>query len=141
MSLNRITATILTLAALTFALTLPAAAGDVRGCKSVDADMSTAVVDTHVEVGPVEGMILGVAYLTYDDAAPPIDPQWSRPNLVITTKTGNLNLWVYSESKPDGGDSWWRQFTVLRAEGTGRYAGARMKLNIYGKCTEKNGAY
>lgn len=141
MRLNRITTTALTLAALTVALTLPVAAADMRGCKTVYSYMETTFVEDYVEVGPVEGLINGAAYLRYDDAAPPINPQRDRPNLVITDKTGSISLWVYSESKPDGADSWWRRFTVLRAEGTGVYAGTRIILSIYGKCSLKSGYY
>src|SRR6185295_7984667 len=130
-----------TLAALTLALTWPAAAAGIRDCKIVYADMKTTVVEPNVEFGPVEGLINGAALLRYDDMAPPISIRWDRPNLIITTRSGNINLWVYSDLKPDGGDNWWRRFTVLRAEGTGGYEGRRITLDIYGKCSAKQASY
>jgi hypothetical protein len=141
MRLNRITTIALTLAALTVALALPAAAGVGPECKKVYAFMETTVVEDYVEIGPVEGSISGVGYLRYEDAAPPINSQQERPNLVITSKIGDINLWVYSALKPDGGDSWWRRFEILRAEGTGSYAGMRIILDVYGKCTAKSANY
>jgi hypothetical protein len=141
MRLNRTIVTILTLTAFTFALASPAAAAGVRACKKVYATLDTTVVEDNVEIGQVEGTIDGAAYLRYDDAAPPIDPKSEPPNFVITSKVGVLNLWVYSESKPELGGSWWRNFEILRAEGTGLYAQQRILLEVYGKCSIKGGSY
>ena len=139
MRLNRTILAILTLTLLTLALTSPAAAQ--RNCKPIEATLGTSAVDEYVEIGEVEGAIEGAAYLRYDDAAPPIDPAWERPNLVITNQAGDINLWVYSKDKPDGADTWWRQFEVLRVQGTGIYANRRIILEIYGKCSVKGGSY
>lgn len=143
MRLHRIILSILTLSALTLApLTSPATAGALGGtCQKVYAAVDTTVVEDHVEIGQAMGTVNGAAYLRYDDTAPPTDPQWNRPNFVITTKEGNLNLWVYSATNQDEGDNWWRNFKTLRAEGTGIYAAQRIVLEIYGKCNVKGGVY
>jgi len=140
MRLNRIILTILTLTVLTLALTSPATAAGTRDCKKVYAALDTLVVEDNVEIGEAVGTINGAAYLRYDDTAPPVDPQSAPPNFVITTKQGNLNLWVYSETNLDG-DGWWRYFEVLRYEGSGIYAKQRIILEIYGKCSAKEGSY
>lgn len=136
MRLNRIIAIALPL----IALTSPAAAA-VRNCKPAYSELNTSVVEEFLEVGQLEGLIQGGVYLRYDDFAPAINPKTDPPNFVITNKLGNINLWVYSESKPDGGENWWRKFTILRTEGTGIYARQSMVFEIYGKCSAKGGSY
>jgi hypothetical protein len=140
MRLNRTTLAFLLLTALALSLTSPAAAAGVRNCTPVYATLSTTVVEEFVEVGPVEGTITGAAYLRYDDAAPPIDPWLDKPNFMITGKEGAIYLWVYSPPKLEG-DTWWRDFEILHAEGTETYAGQRFILEIYGKCNQKEGVY
>jgi hypothetical protein len=140
MRLNRNLLILLILTSLTFALTSPAAAGP-RDCQKVYATLETGVVDEFVEIGQVEGTLQGSAYLRYADAAPPIDPKFEPANFVIKGKLGTLNLWVYSMAKWEGTDAWWRDFEILRAEGTGMYANRRIVLEIYGLCTAKGGNY
>ncbi len=141
MRLNRIILAILTLTILTLASPLRATAAGVPDCGKVYAALDTLVVETNVEVGQVEGSINGAAYLRYDDGALPIDPRLAAPNFVITTKLGNLNLWVYSTGYLVGEPEWIRDFEVLRYEGSGIYAGQRFSLEIYGKCSLKGGSY
>jgi hypothetical protein len=142
MRLNRTLIIVLTLAAFTLALaSAPAAAAGRLGCQKIYATLDTTVVEEYVEIGEVEGTINGAAYLRYDDAAPAIDPKTDSPNFVITSKVGDLNLWVYNEKGLQGGDSWWRYFMVLRAEGTGVYAKQAIDLQIYGKCSATEGSY
>jgi len=129
----------LTLTVFALAITSPATAG-VVGCKKVLATLDTLVVEDSVEVGEVYGTIDGAVYLRYDDTAPPIDPRTARPNFVITSKLGTINLWVYSATEMSG-DGWWRDFEILRSEGTGTYAKQRIILEIYGKCSPKDGHY
>ncbi len=140
MRLNRNLLIVLILTSLTLALTSPAAAG-LRDCQKVYATLDTTFVDEFVEIGQVEGTLQGAAYLRYDDAAPPIDPKFEPANFVITGKLGTFNLWVYSMSKLEGSNIWWRDFEVLRAEGTGMYANRRIVLEIYGLCSIKGGSY
>jgi len=141
MRLNRttLTLTLLTLTVFALALTSPATAAG-RECKPVYATLDTMKVEPAVEIGGVEGTINGAAYLRFDEAEPPIDPQLARANFVITSKLGAIKLWVYSENVPDG-ETWWRDFEILRAEGTGIYAKQRIILEIYGKCSLKAGQY
>ena len=141
MRLHRLTTTALTVAALTAALTWPADAAGVRGCKLAYAGLETSFAEEYVEIGPVEGLITGAAYLRYDDATPAIDPKVDPANLIISNRTGSINLWVYSESKPDGNGGWWRQFTVLRTQGTKGYAKSSIALEISGNCGPKGGTY
>jgi len=138
MSLNRTILTVLTLTVFTLALTSPA---NAAGCKKVYSTLDTLVVEASVEVGQVDGIVEGAAYLRYDDTAPPIDVRRSSPNFVITSKLGTINLWVYSATNLSGGVAWWRNFELLRSEGTGIYAGQRFNLVIYGKCTLQGGHY
>lgn len=140
MRLNRTTLAFLLLTALTLVLTSPTAAAGGLACTPVYATLSTTFVEEFVEVGPVEGTLAGAAYLRYDDAAPPIEPRWDKPNFIFTSKEGTINLWVYSSPKLEG-DTWWRDFVILHAEGTGTYARQKFILEIYGKCTGKEGAY
>jgi hypothetical protein len=139
MRLNRAILIILTLTVFALATTSPATAG-VIGCKKVLATLDTLVVEDSVEVGQIEGTIDGAAYLRYDDAAPPIDPRAVPPNFVITSTLGAINLWVYSATELTA-DGWWRDFEILRSEGTGAYARQRITLEIYGKCSAKDGHY
>jgi hypothetical protein len=95
-----------------------------------------------IEVGWAAGTFEGSAYLVYDDTAPPIDPALTRPNLVLSSKAGDLRLWVYSDSVADKDGGWYRTFKVLAYEGTGYYLGAKMDLAVYGYCSVvKGGSY
>ncbi len=117
------------------------------GCSGVLATIDTtwiaeAGADTGknqgFEVGKLTGTLNGVVYLAYDDEAPPVSPKTTKPNLVILTDQGELDLWVYSESKPDADGSWQRKFSVLASDGTGNYAGATTDLTITGAYYPEN---
>jgi hypothetical protein len=120
----------------------PAAAGTT--CNPVAAKATTTwMADTRVEVGEVAGLVNGVIYISYDETAP-VAPSTESPNMVIQTKDGNLNLWVYSKStavpstaKDD--DAWYRSFVITSMSGTGIYAGASGDLAIEGPFSRSAG--
>jgi hypothetical protein len=128
------------LAVIVFTLAFTAPANAAGSCEKVYATMSTIFVEEGLELGEIDGTLEGGAFLRYDDTALPLDPQSDPPNLVITSKDTVLNLWVYSATVMDK-DSWWRNFKILRAEGTGRYSGHVIDLEIYGKCSLQGGDY
>jgi hypothetical protein len=102
-------------------------------CKKVYAVLETSYVDDFVEVGELEGTIDGAVYLRYDDTASPIDPDVDSANFVITSKGGEITLWVDNNPGVYSGDGVWRDFKILKAEGTGAYAGQTITLKIFGK--------
>jgi hypothetical protein len=132
----------LIVAALAVTATPMTAAVGPKICKPVYASFETTwIPDKSLEVGWVTGTFDGAVYLIYDDTAPPIDPEWNRPNLVLSDKNGELRLWVHSESIPDK-EGWHRVFKVLRHEATGAYAGLQLDLWSYGYFTTgKSGVY
>jgi hypothetical protein len=135
------TATVLLIAALA-TLATPASAAKLRPCKLLYADFETTWMEREAaEIGWVSGMIEGGIYLKYDDTAGPIDPKNDPPNLLFTSKAGDISLWVYSESVLDG-DVWARKFVVYRIDGKGDYANMTFDLGIYGKsAVGKGGSY
>jgi hypothetical protein len=121
-----------------FAALVTSAPAAAQKCDPIAAQATTTWhADTGVEVGSVEGLINGVVYLYYDDQAPPVNPDTTKPNLVIQTKDGNLHLWVYSDptAVPRGS----RDFTILQSGGTGVYEGASADLKIQGTFTQRDG--
>lgn len=142
MRLQRTTLTALLLAALAVMLTSPAAAGGVKPiCQKVFSVVDTVWIEDGLEVGDVSGLLNGGVYLRYGDKEPPIDPMGSKPNMVITSKTGTLYLWVagVSSEEPDGTVT--RSLTTLRATGTGEFAYATIDLDIFGACYPGKGGY
>ncbi|HEV8240142.1 MAG TPA: hypothetical protein VGS57_12305 [Thermoanaerobaculia bacterium] len=130
---------LLTLAAAVL-IAAPASAGKpTPACRTFSTKMQTTCPGKPalLEVGWIDGTVTGGVSLVYDDTAPPIDPQWSRPNLIISSKLGMLQMWVYSDSIPTK-DGWWRVFKVMRVEGSGIYKEAALDLYMYGYYT--NGA-
>ena len=143
MRLNHSTTTALVLATL---LTVPlaAAARPIHpvglGCTKVYAEASTTwIKDPGVELGEINGTLNGAFFLAYDDAAAPIDPAKSEPNLVIYSKSGEIRLWVYSDSTLQSDGSYWRVFKTLASEGTGAYEKSTITLQIAGACFEGEG--
>lgn len=112
----------------------PASAGKpLPACRDFFAKMQTTCPGKPpmLEVGWVEGTVSGGMSLFYDDTEPPIDPLVSKPNLLLTDRLGSVRMWVYSDSIPTKG-GWWRVFKVMRAEGTGAYAGSIFDVYMYG---------
>lgn len=112
----------------------PASAGKpVPACRPFLAKMQTTCLGKPpmLEVGWIEGTVDGGVSLVYDDTAPPIDPLLTKPNLLLTSKAGTIQMWVYSDSIP-AKEGWWRVFKVMRAEGTDGYAGAIFDVYMYG---------
>jgi len=113
----------------------PAAA---QKCDSIAAKAATTWHgDTGVEVGEVQGLINGVLYLYYDDQAPPVNPDTTKPNLVIQTQDGDLYLWVYND--PSAVTRGSRDFTILQMSGTGVYKGVSGDLHISGTFSQRSG--
>jgi hypothetical protein len=123
---------------LVFAALLASAPAAAQKCEPIAAKAATTWhADTGVEVGQIQGFINGVLYLYYDDEAPPVNPDTTKPNLVIQTKDGNLDLWVYSDraSVPRGT----REFAILQMSGTGMYKSASGDLQISGRFSRRAG--
>ncbi len=131
MRLKLAAATTFLIAGLAALPTSPAAAGN-PACQDVLAKAVTTWADEGVEVGEVEGLLNGAVYLRYDDKEP-IDAAISKANMVITTKTGNLYLWVAGTSAWEP-DSVTRELSTVQAFGTGEFARATIKLAIIGEC-------
>lgn len=151
MRLQPLTTKTLLAASLVIALTTTAASAGPRvSCQSLLAEIETQWVElgseassftdplAGFEVGTATGMINGGVYLRYDDLALPIDPKQDKPNLIIVSKGGTLELWVYSESKWDG-SSYSRKFQLMHAVGTGNYAGRSFGLVLDGKFVPNTG--
>lgn len=109
---------------------------------------STWIAEKGIEVGEVAGLLNGGLYLNYTDDAFGIepsggtDPSASKPQLVITTKAGELRMSIYGESIQQGDGSWSRNLGATSAVGTGVYLGATVKLGISGVFyPEKGGSY
>jgi hypothetical protein len=141
MRLNRTLMIALALTAILLPLASSEAAAGSVGCKKIYAFLDTAYVDDFVEVGDLDGTIEGTAYLRYDDMAPSVDPDRDSANFVITSKIGDINLWVYSADSVFEGESVARNFTILRAAGTGVYANHSFDLKVHGKFVGKMGSY
>ena len=135
MRLNRTALAFFLLTALILVLTSPAAAAGGRACTPAIPVRATRGI---TRLAQRRRRARRRAYLRYDDAAPPIEPRWDKPNFIFTSKEGTINLWVYSSSKLEG-EPWWRDFVVLQAAEDRRDAGQKFILEIYGKCTGKEG--
>ncbi len=135
---NRALLIALVLTALVLPLASPDAAASTLACKKTYANLGTTYVDDFVEVGEIEGTINGTAYLRYDDKASPIDPGLDSANFVITSKDGDIHLWVYDNASDD---MVWREFSIMQAAGTGIYTEGTVDLQIYGKFDGKGGNY
>ena len=128
-------ASVLCLAILALALAAPVAArADIpRNCKLLYADIQTSwYADEAVEMGWVGGTITGGVYLRYDDREPLIDPATTKPNLILSMKEGNIELWVTSDTLFYD-DVVVREFKTLQAVGTGAYANMRISVAVAGK--------
>jgi len=107
-------------------------AAGVRSCKLISADMmTTPYPEKGIEVGWVAGTIEGGVYFVYDDAAPPIDPAVDPPNLVLSSKEGDIQLWMAGGSGTSGGVVT-RKLGSVQAVGTGIYANQRIEVTLYG---------
>ena len=120
-------------AVLAIVLSAPAAAQPrISNCKPIYAEMHTTWLPKEgVEIGWVAGTIEGGAYFTYDDEAPPLEPPFGKPNLVLSMKEGTIELWVSGESTRDGGVIV-RQLQSLQAIGSDTYAKMRIVLTVEG---------
>jgi hypothetical protein len=115
-------------------LPTPIAAATRPVCTDVIAKAWTAAIDKGVEVGEIAGLLNGAIYMRYDVKDPRLELSTSRsPNVVITTKTGNLSVWmsITSVEQPDGG--YVRSMRTLRATGTGEFARASINIAIDGE--------
>ena len=100
------------------------------------------IAEKGIEVGEVAGLLNGGFYLSYADDAGGIDPIASKPQLVITSKAGDLRMSIYGESVEQKDGSWSRTLGATSAVGTGVYLGATVKLGISGVFyPEKGGSY
>lgn len=123
---------------LVFAALLASAPAAAQKCDPIAAKATTTWHgDTGVEVGEAQGLINGVLYLYYADGAPPVNPDTTKPNLVIQSKDGDLYLWVYNDptAVPRGS----RDFTILQMSGTGVYKGVSGDLQIAGTFSQRSG--
>jgi len=137
-------ACVLSLAVLAIVLAAPAAAQPnvPRACKLLYADIQTTwSADDGIEIGWVDGTITGGVYLKYSEKEPRIDPATTKPNLILSMKEGSILLWVTSNSVFYD-DVVTREFTTLKAEGTGTYANMRISVTVAGKFYfDKQGFY
>jgi hypothetical protein len=100
-------------------------------CEEVLATADTTwIADPGVEVGQVAGLINGGVFLKYSDTDP--TGSESKVNLVITSKTGDLDLLVSGESSQQDDDTVVRKLFTVEAFGTGAYQGAKIDLTIGG---------
>ena len=142
MRLQRTTCTALLLAALAVMLTSPATAGGVKPtCQKVFSVADTVWIEDGLEVGDIAGLLNGGVYLRYFDKEPPIDPIGSKPNMVVTSKRGNLYLWVAGKSSQEPDGTVTRSLVTLRATGSGEFANATIDLEIVGACYPGKGGY
>jgi hypothetical protein len=127
---------------LVFALPSASRAAGTRACKLIAADIvTTPYPEKAVEVGWVAGTIEGGVYFVYDDEAPPIDPAVSSPNLVLSSKEGDIQLWMVGGSSTSGGVVT-RKLRSLRGIGTGIYANQRIEVTLFGTFVNgKEGSY
>jgi hypothetical protein len=139
-----VTAALLVLAA---AVPLAAATKPRRAatpvCEEVLAKGDTTwIAEKAIEVGQVAGLLNGGFYLSYADGAGGSDPIASKPQLVITTKAGDLRLAIYGESVQQEDGTWSRTLGATSAVGTGAYRDATVKLGISGVFyPDKGGSY
>jgi len=132
--------TVLLLVVFTVLLASPARAAKLV-CTEVLAKAATTVIEDGIEVGELAGLVNGALYLRYVDKEA-VDPATSKANLVITTKLGNLYLWVAGSSLGAADGSIGRNLTTLAAYGSGVYARARINLVLSGTFwPEKEGIY
>ena len=101
------------------------------------------IADKEIEVGELSGLLNGAFYLAYsDEATGTIDPSDGGPNLVITTKSGKLEVWLYGESTLQEDGSWNRKLAAATVQGSGDFAGATADLALTGMFyPEKGGGY
>ena len=74
-------------------------------CDDVLAKVHTVWIEEATEVGEIDGLINGAIYFSYNDKDPYLDPETMKPNMVITTKTGDIRVWISGSSNelPGGG--------------------------------------
>jgi hypothetical protein len=118
------------------------AEAQIKQCEEVVAVAQTTWIPaSRVEVGPVEGLLNGALYLRFDPQVP-VDPARDEANLVISTKEGELLLWVDGKAVEQADGSMQLDLGTLAARGTGLYAAAAIELELGGSCLpEKGGAY
>lgn len=92
------------------------------------------IAEKEIEVGQLSGLINGAFYLDYSDEATigTIDPSVGGPNLVITTKSGKLEVWLSGESTPQEDGSWNRKLTAATVKGFGDFTDASADLALTG---------
>ena len=138
-----------TAALLVFAATVPLAAATKprRNAAPICEDVlakgdSTWIAEKAIEVGQVNGLLNAGFYLSYADDASGADPVASKPQLVITSKAGDLRMSIYGESVQQKDGTWSRTLGATSAVGTGVYVGATVKLGLSGVFyPEKGGSY